>query len=148
MVKSAASTVAQYLQELPPDRRELISTVRQLILDHLPPGYEERMNWGMITYEVPFERYPETYNGQPLGYVALAAQKNYCALYIMGIYQERSTEEYLREEYARAGRKLDMGKCCLRFRKLDDLMLEPIAQVIGATTPDQLIAHHEAVRRR
>ena len=82
MVSSKAATVEEYLAELPDDRREAISEVRDLILDHLPDGYVEGMNWGMIVYEVPLERYPDTYNKQPIGLVALASQKNYMSLYL------------------------------------------------------------------
>ena len=85
-MRSNASTVAQYLSELPTDRREAVEAVRQTILDNLPPGYEEVMNWGMITYQVPLETYPDTYNGKPLMYAALASQKNHMAVYLTGIY--------------------------------------------------------------
>ena len=86
MVSSKASTVDQYLAELPPERREIVSTVRSVILANLPQGYAESMNWGMISYEIPLEDYPDTYNGQPLGYLALAAQKRHYSLYMLGVY--------------------------------------------------------------
>ena len=85
-MQSDATTAAQYLAELPADRRAAIEAVRQTILANLPVGYEEAMNWGMITYQVPLARYPKTYNGQPLAYAALASQKNYMAVYLTGIY--------------------------------------------------------------
>lgn len=113
MAKSAAATVAEYLQELPAERRAVIEQVRQVILDNLPPGYQERMNWGMISYEVPLERYPKTYNKQPLNYAALAAQKNNYTLYLMCAYNGSMQEGWLQEQFAAAGKKLDMGKSCL-----------------------------------
>ena len=147
MVSSSASTVQGYLDELPPERREVISLVRKIILDHLPEGYAETMGWGMISYGIPLERYPNTYNGQPLAYVALAAQKHHYALYLMGVYQDKEQEEQLRAAFEKAGKKLNMGKSCLRFRKLDDLPLDVIGDVIAATTPAELIARYEASRK-
>ncbi len=148
MVKSRATTVEEYLAELPEDRRAVIAEVRKLILEHLPAGYQERMNWGMITYEIPLERYPKTYNEQPLGYVALAAQKQYYALYLMGVYGDSEQEKALRQAYAAAGKRLDIGKSCLRFRKLEDLLVEPIAEIVASTPPEVMIAQYEASRQR
>ena len=148
MVKSKALTVEEYLAELPEDRRAVIAKVRQMILEHLPAGYRESMNWGMITYEIPLERYPTTYNGQPLGYVALAAQKNHYALYLLGVYGDSEQEAALRKAYAEAGKRLDLGKSCLRFRKLEDLLMEPVAQIVASTPPDAMIALYEASRER
>jgi len=148
MVKSSASTVEDYLEELPPDRRNVISKVRQIILENLPAGYQESMNWGMISYEIPLEMYPDTYNGKPLSYVALAAQKNHYALYLMGVYQDPEQEAWLKDAYEEAGKKLNMGKSCLRFRKLEELPPDVIARVIACTSPEQYIARYEASRRR
>jgi hypothetical protein len=147
MVSSKAKSIEEYLLELPEDRRNIISRVRRMILENLPEGYQENMNWGMITYEIPLERYPNTYNKQPLGYVALAAQKNYYALYLMCIYQDSDNEARLREVFQRAGKKLDMGKSCLRFKKLDDLPLELLGEIIASTSPDQFIKQYESSRR-
>lgn len=146
MASSNATTPEEYLADLPPERAEVIAVLRDLILENLPEGYEEAMNWGMLCYEIPLERYPNTYNGQPLGYVALAAQKHYYALYMMGPYADPAAEERLRDGFARAGKTLDMGKSCLRFRKLDDLPLDVIAAAVAETTPEQYIAQYQAVR--
>lgn len=146
MVQSNAATVQDYLNELPEERRAVIATVRELILRHLPAGYREVMNWGAITYEIPLERYPETYNGKPLCYSGLAAQKNHFGLYLMCVYGDAGQSDWLKAEFKKAGKKLDMGKACLRFRKLEDLPLEVIAQVIGRLTPEQYIARYEALR--
>lgn len=85
MIQSEATTVSEYLNELDPDRRRIISEVRKTILEHLPDGYVESMNWGRISYEIPLAVYPDTYNGQPLMIAALAAHKNHYALYLMGV---------------------------------------------------------------
>lgn len=147
MVQSKAKTVAAYLKELPPERREVVAAVRSVVLDHLPAGYVESMNWGMICYEIPLERYPETYNGQPLACVALAAQKNYYSIYLHSVYAHSSEERALRDAFAAAGKKLDIGKCCVRFRKLADLELPAIARAVASTPPDVFIARYEANRR-
>jgi hypothetical protein len=148
MATSKAATVEAYLQELPEDRREVVSTVRDVILRNLPEGYTETMAWGMISYGIPLERYPTTYNGQPLGYAALAAQKNSYSLYLMGVYADPEQEAALREAFRREGKKLDMGKSCVRFKRLGDLPLEAIGELIAATTPEQYIAHYEATRAK
>ena len=147
-MRSEAATIEQYLQELPAERREAIETVRRIILDNLPPGYEEVMNWGMITYQVPLETFPNTYNGQPLGYLALAAQKNHNALYMMNIYVDSKQEKWLRDGFKKAGKRLDMGKCCVRFKKVEDLPLDVIGKVIASTNPEQMIEMYEKGRRR
>ncbi|HWN43613.1 MAG TPA: DUF1801 domain-containing protein [Thermoanaerobaculia bacterium] len=145
-MKSSAATVQQYLEELPEDRRAVVEAVREMVLHNLPEGYRESLNWGMIIYEVPLERYPNTYNGQPLGYLALAAQKNYYALYLNGVYQDPEQEARLREGFKKAGKKLDMGKSCLRFKKLDDLPMNVLAELVAGTPPDAFIAQYEASR--
>ncbi len=146
MASSKAATVEEYLQELPEDRREVVSAVRDVILRNLPDGYTETMAWGMISYGIPLERYPTTYNGQPLGYAALAAQKNSYSLYLLGVYMDPEQEAALREAFRREGKKLDMGKSCVRFKKIADLPLDAIGELIATTTPEQFIARYEASR--
>lgn len=148
MASSKAATVDEYLAELPEERRAVVSAVRDVVLRNLPEGYEETMSFGMIGYGIPLARYPETYNKQPLGYAALAAQKNYYALYLMTPYMDGPQEQALREEFAAAGKKLDMGKSCIRFRKLDDLPLDVIGRVIAATPPGEYIAQYERARAK
>ncbi len=144
MVQSKATTVEDYLNELPPDRRAVIEQVRGVILANLPAGYRESMTYGMISYEIPLERYPKTYNKQPLTYLGLAAQKNYYALYLMCVYGDRAAEQALAQGFAEAGKKLDMGKSCLRFRRLDDLPLDVIGKTVASTDPDAYIRIYEA----
>lgn len=148
MVQSKAKTPEEYLEELSEDRRQTISAIRDLILENLPEGYVESMNWGMLSYEIPLERYPNTYNNQPLGYLALAAQKNHNALYMMSVYQNPEKEQKLREAFKREGKKLDMGKSCIRFKKADDLPLLTIAELVSATTPDEFIRRYEEVKKK
>lgn len=146
MVSSTASTVAEYLQQLAPERRAVVSAVRDVVTAHLPAGYVEAMAYGMIGWGIPLSRYPDTYNGQPLSVAGLAAQKNHYALYLHCVYTDPASELSLREAYARAGKRLDMGKSCLRFKRLDDLLLDEVAHQVGSMPPDALIAHYEAAR--
>jgi hypothetical protein len=145
MVKSAATTVEQYLEELPPDRRASAATVRDVILRNLPKGYEESVAWGMITYALPLERYPDTYNGQPLCYAALASQKNHLAVYLTGA-ADPVIEKLIKDGFQKAGKKLDMGKSCIRFRAADDLPLDVIGKAVAAVPPDAFIRQHEKAR--
>jgi hypothetical protein len=147
MVTSAASTVDQYLAELPEDRRVAIATVRDAILRLLPDGYEEMMQYGMISYIVPQSRYPKTYNGQPLAIASIGNQKNYMAVYLNNVYSDRGTEQWFVDEYARTGKKLDMGKSCVRFKKLEDLAIDLIARAVARTPVDEFIAAYEAARK-
>lgn len=147
MVQSRAKTVAAYLKELPPERREVVAAVRKLVLAHLPKGYEEAMAFGMIGYGVPLARYPDTYNGQPLCYAAIAAQKNYYSLYLMSVYADSAEERALRQAFAKAGKKLDMGKSCVRFRRLVDLEMEALGKAIAAVPVDEFVARYEASRK-
>jgi hypothetical protein len=148
MVQSKATTAGQYLDELPEPRRAVVSAVREAILRNLPPGFVESVRWGMLSYEVPLESYPKTYNGQPLGYAALAAQKNYFVLYLTNVYYDADGERTLQEKFRQAGKTLDIGKSCVRFRKLDDLPLNVIGEVIAGTTPEAFIARYEANRKK
>ena len=148
MVSSKALTVDEYLDELPPERRAIVASVRDLVRRNLPEGYRETMNWGMISYEIPLERYPATYNKQPLSYAALAAQKNTYTLYLTGAYQDAKRKKWLEREFEKAGKKLDMGKSCVHFKRLEDLPLDVIAKVVASTPPEKLIEQYEASRRR
>jgi hypothetical protein len=117
VVSSTAATVADYLAELPADRRAEISHVRDLTNEALPNGYREGIGYGMIGWVIPLERYPATYNRQPLAYAALAAQKNYNSLYLTCVYASKERTAKLKAAFTAAGRKLDMGKSCIRFKK-------------------------------
>ncbi|WP_017539903.1 DUF1801 domain-containing protein [Nocardiopsis halophila] len=144
MATSDAATPEEYLAELPEERRAVLAEVRRTVLDNLPEGYEEGMDFGMIGYHVPLERYPKTYNGRPLGYAGLAAQKNHNALYLMGVYGPE--QEEFREEWLATGKRLDMGKACVRFKGLDGVPLDVVARWVARWPVDDFIARHEALR--
>ena len=146
MASSAAKTVDGYLASLPEDRRKTIDTVRDVVRKHLPKGYVEQMDYGMIYYCVPLERYAETYNGHALCYAGLAAQKNYNAIYLMGIYGDGANAKKFRAAFEKAGKKLDMGKSCVRFKSVDDLELKAIGDAIAAVPVDDYIAYYENSR--
>jgi len=148
MARSNAQTPAAYLASLPPERRKAIAAVRKVVRAHMPKGFKEAMNWGMITWGVPLSRYPDSPNGEPLCYVALAAQKNYSTLYMMGAYADTSRYKALQAAFARAGKKFDMGKSCLHFQRAEDLELDAIGDLIGGTTVDQWIALMEKTHPR
>lgn len=146
MVSSKAATPDDYLAELPPERRMLVSHIRDLINANLPDGYVERMSWGMIGWEVPGERYPDTYNSQPLVYAGLAAQKNHTALYLNCVYASEARTERLKRAWAEAGKKLDMGKSCLRFKREDQVADDALAEAIRSVPVETFIAEYEASR--
>jgi hypothetical protein len=147
MVSSNAVTVDEYLKSLPNDRQDAIKGVRKIILENLPKGYKEGMQWGMITYYIPLEDYPNTYNQQPLAYAALAAQKNFNSLYLMTVYGDPKSKKWFDAAYKASGKKLNMGKSCVHFKKLDDLPLDLIAETIARTPKDAYIKHYEAARK-
>ena len=130
-MRSEATTVAEYLRSLPEERRTALSKVREAILARLPKGYQEVMNWGMIAYEVPLSTCPDTYNGQPLIYAALASQQNYMAVYLTAVYMDDRTRRAFEAAYRTTGKRMDMGKSCVRFRKLDDLPLDVVGDAIA-----------------
>lgn len=145
---SSATTVTAYLASLPAERRQLIAKVRSLIRKHLPRGYREAMSFGMIGYEVPLARYPETHSGKPLVYAALAAQKHAYSLYLTCAYLDKRRGERLRKRFAAAGLRLDMGKSCIRFKRYEDLVPAAIADEIASTPPEEFIRRYEAGRNQ
>lgn len=148
MVSSGATNVEQYLRELPAERRREIEAVRAVIRRHLPSGYIESMEYGMIGYAVPLARFPGTYNGKPLCYAGLAAQKRHNALYLMGCYMDAALDRALRAGAQREGKKLDMGKSCVRFDAAAELPLRTIGAVIASTPVARMIELHDAVHAK
>lgn len=147
-MQSKATTVQAYLAELPPDRRAAIQAVREVIRCNLDKDFEEGMQYGMIGYYVPHRVYPAGYHcdpRQPLPYAGLASQKNHMSIYLMSVYGDR--EEWFRQRWAKTGKKLDMGKCCVRFKKLDDLPLDVIAEAIQRVPVKKFIEHYEKAIR-
>ncbi len=146
-MQSQATTVKAYLAELPADRRAIITAVRQVILDNMDRGFAEGMQYGMIGYSVPHSRYPAGYHcdpKQPLPFAGLASQKNYCSLYLMTLYTgDTEISRWFLDAWKQAGKKLDMGKSCLRFKKLDDLALDVIAEAFRKITVQGHIDYYE-----
>lgn len=140
MVSSKATTVAAYLRELPAERREVVEAVRAIVNKHLPKGYVEVMRWGMITWEVPLSVAPDTYNGQPLSYAALAAQKGGYSLYLTGAYAFPDVLAAIKDGFAAAEKRLDMGKSCIRFKTLEALPLPVIGKAIASVPLKTFVA--------
>jgi hypothetical protein len=147
-MKPAANvkTPAQYIASLPADRAKTITTVRALVNRHIPAGYDECLVWGTIGWAIPLSRYPDTYNKQPICYVALSSQKNYCSLYLMGAFWSPAQLEQLKAAFKAAGKTLKMGKCCVNFQSPDDLPLEPIGELISAIPSETWIEMYEQSR--
>ena len=145
--KSQAASVEEYLASLPPDRRQEIERVRRVVRDDLPVGYEEGVGFGMLCYSVPLSDYRDTYNKQPLMYAALTSQKNHLSLYLMAVYADDALEKRLRDAFAESGKKLDMGKSCIRFKRADDLPLDAIGEIVAAVPMDRWIEIARSARR-
>ena len=148
MVQSRATSVAEYLAELPEERRRAIQAVREVIRQNLDAGFEEGMQYGMIAYYVPHSLYPPGYHcdpRQPLQFAALASQKNYMSLYLMCVYGDSGQLRKFQAAWAKSGKKLNMGKSCIRFAKLDDLALDAIGDAIGRVSAKGYIDAYERV---
>jgi hypothetical protein len=146
--KASPATVSAFLAGLPAERRAEVERVRDAVRRHLPAGYEEVIRKGMLVYQVPLERYEDTYNGHPLWYVALASEKSYLSLHLMPVYGDRASAERLAEGFRAAGKKLDMGKACIRFRTADDLALDVIGEIVARIPVDRWVQIAQATRRR
>lgn len=150
-MQSKASTVAEYLKNLPEDRRVAIGAVRKAILANLDTDYEEGMQYGMIGYFVPHRVYPAGYHcdpRQPLPFVGLASQKNHMSVYLMSVYADRDEEGWLRDRFAKAGKKLDMGKCCIRFKRLEDLPVEVIGEAVRRVPVKRHVEYYESALKK
>src|SRR5215471_4060279 len=143
---ASVKTPAQYIDSLPADRAKTIATVRALVNKHIPRGYDECIVWGTIGWTIPLSRYPDTYNQQPICYVALSSQKNYCSLYLMGAFWSESQLDQLKAAFQAAGKKLDMGKCCVHFETPEDLPLAAIGKLIAAISSATWIEMYEQTR--
>lgn len=139
-------TPASVLDRLPEDRRTAMERVLDVIRAHLPPGYEEATASGMIVHQVPLSRYADTYNGQPLWYCAVGSHKNYLSLYLMPAYGSAALAQRLRDGFKAAGKKLDMGKSCIRFQSPDDLALDVVGEIIAAVPLEKWVAIAQAAR--
>jgi hypothetical protein len=148
MAHSDATTADQYLAEMPADRRATVAEIRRTILDSLPDGYVETMQYGMLTYVVPLETFADTYNGQPLGVISLANQKNHIAVYLMGVYGDDAERDWFVQAWKATGIRLDMGKSCVRVRDRDGVAFDVLGEAVRRVPPDRLIAAHDAAHGR
>lgn len=146
MVSSSATSVDSYLAELTPERSKDVTKLRELCLNNLPAGLEEAMNWGMISYQVPFSKVEQTYNNQPLLYAAIASQKQYISLYLMSIYAFDEAREKFESDWRASGMKLNVGKACIRFRNLDSAPLDVIQRALGQVTVEEYVSRYLEVR--
>lgn len=146
-MQSKATTVAAYLASLPADRREAIDAVRKVFKDNLDPIIEEGMTYGMIGYYIPHSHYPAGYHcnpQMPLPYAGLASQKGYMSVYLMPCYMGSDLLAWFEKAWAKTGKKLNMGKCCIRFKKIDDLALDVIAEALRRGTASSYIELYES----
>lgn len=144
MAISLSPSVENYLEPLPPERRAALTAVREVVLANLPNGYVEMVTFGGISYCIPLERYPKTYNGRPLTIAALCARKGYLSFFYMPLFRDPAMGEWFREEYRKTGKKLDMGRGCVRFKRAEDLPLDLIGQVIALVSPERYMAFIDA----
>ena len=148
---SPATSVTDYLAALPADRQAALKAVRAVIRKSLPKGLAEQMQYGMIGYVVPHKLYPAGYHckpEEPLPFAGLASQKNYMSLYLMAVYFSPTLLDWLKEQFPLKGKKLDMGKSCLRFKKLEDLPLDVIGEVIARVPVADYIRQYESNLKR
>jgi hypothetical protein len=146
MARSTAATPDEYIASLPDDRRDAVAAVREVVNRNLPPGYAEGMAYGMIAWSVPLETFPDTYNGQPFGLAALGSHKSYISLYLNTVYGSPDEEAWFKRRYAASGKKLNMGKSCVRFRHLDELPLDVIGETIARADLERTLAQYASAR--
>jgi hypothetical protein len=144
----ANRTADDYLTTLPTEKRVAMEKVLQVLRKNMPKGYEETLGSTGITYQIPLEQYPKTYNKQPLMYVALAAQKNFNSLYLMSAYGHAPHLAALQDAFKKAGKKLDMGKSCIHFKSAEDLELGIIGELVRSIPPQKWIEIYEASRAK
>jgi hypothetical protein len=151
-MQSKATTPEQYLSELPEDRKEAMLKLRNAIKENLPQGFEEVISYGMLGYVVPHSIYPSGYHCNPklpLPFINLASQKNFIALYHMGIYANKNLESWFVSEYPKHVKtKLDMGKSCIRFKKIDDIPFDFIGELAAKVSVEDWISNYEKAFRK
>ena len=151
-MQSNANTPEEYIDSLPEDRKSVINELRKMIKKSLPKGFEETMNYGMLGYVIPHSMYPEGYHCDPklpLPFMNLASQKNFVAVYHMGIYADEELMQWFKDEYAKVvPTKLDMGKSCIRLKKMDQIPYELIGELASKITPQEWIASYETQIKR
>jgi hypothetical protein len=147
MVKERpALTVAQWLASVPAERKDAINAVRNVVNEHLPPGYEETVDWGMLAWVVPLATLPDTHDGRPLMLAALGAHTKVMTIYLMTVYGDPKIRKEFETAYKQTGKKLHMGGCCVHFKKLDDLPLDVVASTVARVGVDQYVEHYRSSR--
>ena len=146
MAQSKATTVGEYLAELEPERRGAVEPLIRTVRENVPDGYEEGMLWGMAAWYIPLERYPDTYNGQPLSVAAVASQKRHFAVYLHSIYADPELREEFEQRYRASGKRMDVGKSCVRFTKIDDVPLDVVGWAVAQVGVEDYIERYEASR--
>jgi hypothetical protein len=141
-------TVNQWLASVPAERKDAINAVRDAVNRHLPQGYEETVDWGMLAWVVPLATLPNTYNGHPLMLAALGAHTKVMTIYLMTVYRDPKLRKEFETAYKKAGKKLDMGGCCVHFKKLDDLPLDVVGNTIARVGVDQYVERYESSRTK
>tara|TARA_B110000495_G_C23037452_1_gene620197 strand:- start:3707 stop:4351 length:645 start_codon:yes stop_codon:yes gene_type:complete len=147
-MQSKAATVSQYLRELPPERRDTLTHIRKILKQNLPKGFKEGMQYGMISYFVPHRLYTDGYHcdpAQPLPYISLVSQKNYCSLYLFAQYSNNRENHWFQKAWKASDKKMNRGKSCVRFKKLEDLPLDVIAEAASRLSVEQFIEIYESV---
>lgn len=150
-MQSKATTVDAYLEEVPEDRRAAMKKIRATIKKHLPKGFAEGMQYGMMGYFVPHKLYPAGYHcnpKEPLPYASVASQKNYISIYLMSAYIDSAVEKYIKAEFAARGLKLDMGKCCIRFKKPEEIPHDIIGKAVAMTSVADHIQNFEDILKQ
>jgi hypothetical protein len=151
-MQSKATTPAEYIALLPQERRQAMIELRKTILENLPKGFKEEMSYGHIGYVVPLKLYPAGYHcdtSLPLPFISIASQKNFIALYHMGVYSDKALHDWFVEEYPKHSKtKLDMGKSCIRFKKPEHIPFEIIGELVAKMSPEQWIETYERVFKR
>jgi len=140
--------VNQWLASVPAERRDAINAVRDAVNEHLPQGYEETIDWGMLAWVVPLATLPNTHNGHPLMLAALGAHRKLMTVYLMNVYGDPKIRREFKTDYKKTGKKLDMGGCCVHFKKLDDLPLDVVGKSIARVSVDKYIESYENSRTK
>jgi hypothetical protein len=148
VVRSSAKTVPEYIAALPVAQQRVVRQLRAFVRKHLPKGYKEAIDWGVITYAVPLTTLPDTYNGRPLCYAAIAAKKKAYTIYLMAPYGNPAQKKWMAEEFKKRGKKLNMGGSCLHLKSLDDIPLDVVGKVIASVPVDKYIAHYRETRKK
>lgn len=141
-------TVSQWLASVPAERRAAIDIVRETVNEHLPDGYEETVDWGMLAWVVPLDTLPDTHNGRPLMLAALGAHRKLMTIYLMTVYGDPKIRKEFEAAYRKTGKKLDMGGSCVHFRTLDDLPLDLVADTIARVSVDEYVARYRQSRAK